>query len=322
MVAKTNGVSDYNWNNWVEFVDSGKSNYYTVADNVALKVLEVAPQEEKGAPIIFVAGWASNIFGWIPVLDIIVKHHRLFYLEFRDKPSSKLGIIKPTTNDFKIDRSIEDLQVIVKKLNLEGKKFHVMSSSLGSNIILDYLSRDEVSPSLKPYSAMVIGPVPHLEFRAWRKALIRIPRPLMNTAKKFVKWYMKNFMISSKEPEQLEKYSRNLDEADPLRIRLSAIAIDNMGGFILVHLAKKVTVKTIVVGASLDLLHPVNEIEQLAKIMPNAEYLDLGTNKRTHDTIMGEIAHKYFIEEKYDELLKPITAQITEDKRILEQEER
>ncbi|MCG3218262.1 MAG: alpha/beta hydrolase, partial [Candidatus Heimdallarchaeota archaeon] len=212
MAAKTSDVSDYNWNDWVGFVESGKTKYYTVADNVALKVLEVAPEEEeKGAPIIFIAGWASNIFGWIPVLVEIVKHHRLFYLEFRDKLSSKIGIQKPTTDDFKVDRSIEDLQVIIKKLNLEGKKFHVMGSSLGSNIALDYLSREEIDPSLKPYSTMVIGPVPHMEFRAWRKMLIRTPRPLMNTAKKFVKWYMRNFMLSSKEPEQFEKYSRNLD---------------------------------------------------------------------------------------------------------------
>jgi pimeloyl-ACP methyl ester carboxylesterase len=326
MVAKTSDVkkpSDYNWNNWLEFVELGITKYYTVADNVALKVIKITPQiEEKGAPIIFVAGWASNIFGWIPVLDEIVKYHTLFYLEFRDKPSSKIGIKKPTIDDFKIERSIEDLQVIIKKLNLEGKKFHVIGSSLGSNIILDYLSREEINPSLKPYSSIVIGPVPHLEFRAWRKMLIRTPRPLMNIAKKFVKWYLRNYMLSSKEPEQLEKYSRNIDDADPLRIRLSAIAIDNMGGSILVHLAKKITAKTIVVGASLDLLHPVDEIEQLARIMPNAEYLDLGTNKRTHATIMGKIAHKYFIEKDYNDLLQPITDQIAEDKRILAQEEK
>ena len=36
MVAKISDVSDYNWNDWVGFVKSGKTKYYTVADNVAL----------------------------------------------------------------------------------------------------------------------------------------------------------------------------------------------------------------------------------------------------------------------------------------------
>jgi hypothetical protein len=50
---------------------------------------------------------------------------------------------------------------------------------------------------------------------------------------------------------------------------------------------------TLILGASADKLHEPENLERMASMMSNAEYIDMGTNEATHSAGMVEILREY-----------------------------
>ena len=87
------------------------SSYYSrAAKNVELSIMQWQPTHpESDAPVIFVAGWVSNITGCTDFLQGLDPKHPVFYIETREKQSARVDINKPTPKDFSIKRISIDL---------------------------------------------------------------------------------------------------------------------------------------------------------------------------------------------------------------------
>ncbi|MEA1880945.1 MAG: alpha/beta hydrolase, partial [Candidatus Marinimicrobia bacterium] len=228
-------------------------------------------------PVIFLAGWGSLIHSWEIVLKEMTKDFEVYYLETREKGSA----IHPSEQHLNINTLGNDLPHVLNDHGLEDKGYIMFGSSLGATVILDSMSRNKINPSL----AVLIGP--NAEFNApkfWIWVARITPPFLYHLVKPAVKWYMKKKYINMDEdPKQYEKYAWSLDEANPSRLRRSALQFakykiwDRLG---------KIHQKVLIFTGSKDAMHGYENTVKIAEMLSNCNLIDLETNARTHSVEM------------------------------------
>ncbi|NOY77196.1 MAG: alpha/beta hydrolase [Calditrichaeota bacterium] len=255
------------------------------APNVLLRVITFLPVQKQNNPdIVFVSGWISKPIAWRDVLREMTRDFRVFYIETREKISSRIrGRVS-----FSVDRIGEDLVHLVSRLGVKPDRYILMGSSLGATAILDAVIH------LHPQPKALALVAPNAEFRVprWGLWLIRpFPPRLYLIFKPFVKWYLRNFRLDvTTDYAQYEKYSHALDAADPWKLKKAVLALakytvwDKLGA---------VTCPVLIVGASKDKLHEPENLKKMTALLPNAHYVDLETNRGTHSKKAVDALRKF-----------------------------
>ena len=140
---------------WVPESVGVTEKYLKMSDGVELKVTDFLPEgitPEKPV-LVFVAGWISLISGWVDVLKELVPEYQTLYVETREKISARLPAIKGV--DFSIEQMSHDLDEVLSQALPKDKPFYFAGSSLGSTVILEYLSADKKQPR----DSFIISPI-------------------------------------------------------------------------------------------------------------------------------------------------------------------
>ena len=249
----------------------------TVEKGVSLRLYEWRPENDGGAdPILFVAGWISLVTGWVPLLEELVRHRRVYYLETREKESAEITPKLMRPERFSVSRLAEDLVEVSNQLELDGDRTVLFGSSMGSNAILEALKGDR----LKAKAAFVVGPNAEFHFPWWGRPLIHLPPWVYSAAKPFVLWYLRTFRVNAREdPEQMARYVRTIRAADPERIMLSAQAVidyEAMPGL------ETISSPVAVAYAASDTLHSEEEVGRIVDAMPRGVAVSCPSNTYMH----------------------------------------
>jgi pimeloyl-ACP methyl ester carboxylesterase len=289
---------------WTDIDVSSIPKYFRVDDLVELNVCEFIPPFNNKPPVVFIPGWVTIIDVFIPIIKQLMAHgHTVYYCDLREKASSRIAISKPKPEDFSVEHAVSDVKALIKQLGLEGKDYYFFGSSYGATLIADVLSREDTPHNLRPLSSVLMVPALSMRPLGWEKLLIRIPLIFEKIAVAIVQWHMTRSYANPEEPEQAYSFVEKIATIDSRKIQLSAISIDRMDGYQVARFAHRVNDKVMVIGAEKDWLHPENEAKNFANQMPNSVYINLLSNKFTHNEVMGIIAAKYFANESYDEIL-------------------
>ncbi|HOK02284.1 MAG TPA: alpha/beta hydrolase [Spirochaetota bacterium] len=265
-----------------------------MSDGVSLKVIDFTPESDwSDKPfIIFIAGWISLIDGWRDVLKELTPHYRTFYVESREKKSS---VIPPKTKvSFTMKRMKKDIEETIKQLIPENKKFVLAGSSLGASAILEYCA----SGKYKPECAILVGPNDEFRFPKILGTIIPMVHPALYFAvKPIIKWYLKNFRLDKKnEKEQIAKYFKTLDTADPYKLKANALALKN---YSIINKISNITTPCLIFGATTDKLHNREHLKKIIDIIPEVQYIELSSNRDTHSEKAGRIMIDYLEKRKY-----------------------
>lgn len=259
-----------------------------VSDGAELKIVDFIPSgEHENLPLlIFVAGWISLISGWKGVLREVTPVFRTIYIETREKSSS--SVISINKKNFSMERLKLDLQDVISEIIPSDKDYVLAGSSLGASTILEYCT-DSERPAI---GAVLIGPNSEFRFPRILGDIIPLIHPGMYKAvKPVIKWYLKNFRLDKKKSaDQVAKYERTLDEADPFKLKANALALKNYrvsGGI------SNITMPCLIVGATTDTLHGTESIKKLTESIPGAEYIELASNTETHNEKAGRLIVDY-----------------------------
>ncbi|VVS92457.1 alpha/beta fold hydrolase [Desulfoluna spongiiphila] len=253
----------------------------TLSDGVTLTLFDFKTEAWEDKPVLlFVAGWLSALSGWHEVLEEITPHYRVIYMESREKRSARLP--KGPLPRFDIDRLAGDIGEVAAELVPPGTPLYVAGSSLGSTALIRAMARGRLSPK----GAFLISPVTAFAFPAWGNFIIRFLPPCFFTVIRYlIVWYLVNFRVDKKkEPEQARKYTRTVMDAEPIRLKANAGALN---GYTLWADLPKVNTPVVVIGAASDKLHGVEEITKMATGMPHARVEVMGSNKETHSGRAG-----------------------------------
>lgn len=260
-----------------ELEKKAKVRYFEMSDGGKIRVLDFNLAKNPSEYIVLmIPGFLTVFQGWQKVLELLVKDHRVFYFESREKDSSILP--KELIRNFTIHDMARDVKEVVEQLELDKTKYVVISSSTGGHILTEALSKQWLNPA----GSIMIGPA--IEFHIqWYVYLLSAITPyflMKGLFKPLIKWWISIFYVNKKEePEQLEKYIRALEEAD---LRKAIPLFRKLYRYDAWDLPSKVQTRTMLVGASKDKMHATEECKRVHELMPNSFYVDLGSNKATH----------------------------------------
>lgn len=262
-----------------------KEEMIAISDRVSLRLITFTPAKKtKNPPVVFVAGWISLIIGWKAVLREMTKDFTVYYIETREKISSKTkGRVEQSVEA--IGRDIVDL---VSHLGLQANQYILLGSSLGGTALLDGCRYLPVPPTclvlIEPNAEFRIPKIWRLVIHLFYPGIYLIVRPA-------IKWYLRNFRLNTEaDPGQYQKYCRSLDAADPWKLKKAAMALWDYQVW---DLLKDIPFPTLLFSASKDKLHEPKNIEKMMTLMPNATYIDMETNQNTHSPEMVEEMRKY-----------------------------
>jgi len=250
--------------------------YVEVEPGVELRILEWCPANDSlKPPVVFVPGWVSVVAGWAEVLEVLARDRRVVYIESREKRSAVTGS-RLTSGSFAIPRLARDLEVACDRIGVDVPDSVFFGSSMGSNAILEALKGDRLCPR----AAFLIGPNGEFHIPWWGVILIHLPAMSYHVLKHFVMWYLRKFRVNSNEdPDQMLRYERTLNAANPLRLKLSAQAVRGYSAW---PRLETVSVPVGIAFADSDTLHGEGEAVRIADRLPRGEAIRCSTNTAMH----------------------------------------
>lgn len=244
-----------------------------LAPEVSLRVVTFTPARPSlFPPIVFVAGWISLIRGWEKVLREMTKDFCVYYVETREKISSRIS----GKQRFGVEEIGGDLAPLVERLGLT--EYVLFGSSLGATAIIDSYPR--LNP--EPVALVLVGP--NAVFRvptSWKIIVTFFYPPLYALIRPSVKWYLRNFRLDVRaDAAQYDKYCEALDAAEPRKLKKAVMAVWTYEIWDRLAL---VDCPVLVVNASRDRLHEPENLRRIVAGLSRAVEIDLGTNSKTHD---------------------------------------
>jgi len=250
--------------------------WIAVQDGVELKVREWRPDDTGQPPLYFVAGWVSVVEGWRPLLEVLVRRRPLVYIETREKRSARIDRRRMRVESFTVQRLADDLCEIARVLEVDRSSAIWFGSSMGSTAILESLKGGR----LPARAAFLVGPNAAFHFAWWSRPLLRVPAASYFVAKHLVIWYLRHFRVDARrEPDQMQRYERTLNAAEPVRLKLSARAVI---GYTLWPGLETVKAPVGIAYASSDLLHAESEAKSIVATLPAGLAVECPSNTYMH----------------------------------------
>jgi len=261
-------------------IESGqeyRERWIPTSDGVELKVMSWQPSVPSDPnPIMFIAGWISVIEGWRPLLEALVRQRPVHYVETREKRSARIPPERLRTEAFSLNRLADDLCTIADVLKVDRHTSVWFGSSMGANAILEALKGGR----LPARGAFLIGPNAEFHFPWWGRPIVYLPAAAYNPARRFAIWYLRNFRVDAKaEPDQMKRYVRTLNAADPLRLKLSARAVID---YTVWPDLESVAAPVAIAYASSDILHGEKEARAILSKLSAGQAVECESNTYMH----------------------------------------
>ncbi|MBD3384051.1 hypothetical protein GF407_03910 [candidate division KSB1 bacterium] len=258
--------------------------YITVDENVELRVLRFYQPKTSNPPVLFIAGWITRLPVWKEVLRELTRNFSVDYVETREKKSAKT----PAKADYSVKIIAHDIAGLVSHLYSAKENYILFGSSLGATAILEAF---HLLP--RPPKAMVLV-APNAEFRLprWGRLFVRVFYPgFYLVLKPLIKWYLRLFRLDlNYDFAQYEKYCKNLDAADPWKLKKAMLAFSQYKVW---NRLGKINAPTLIIGASKDKLHEPQNIEKMQSMIPRVVFDDLETNRKTHSAEMVRTMQRF-----------------------------
>ncbi len=251
----------------------------------SIRIIHLQPKKEPLNPtLVFVGGMGSSVEDWRWLLHGVCETRELYYIESREKHTSTYS----SRNDFSAPTLANDLEAVIKHLGLENGSFTLAGSSLGATTCILYATKAEILPS----GIVVVGPVTRVPAKFWHKRVTYVPHLILTAAKPFWKWYVRNFVVDpKKDPEQAAKGLRNIDNAHMGKLMKGA---RHLIGLDINDELCKVSVPTLVLGASWDKAHSADTSKAIADGLQKGFYVDILTNARAHEYVALEVMDMFY----------------------------
>ena len=260
-----------------ELEKKAKEHYFQMSDNTNVKVLEFNIAKKPDEYILFyIPGFGTVFQSWHESIEHLSKEFKIYYFESREKASSIMPN-KKTERNITLHKMAYDIKGVIEQLELDEKNYVTICSSTGGTIEIEALSEKWLNPK----GAIMVGPTVEYHVRVIVAIFISlVPEFMKKMVMPIVRWYLGKVYVNKKEnPEQFIKYMRAVEE---MKVRKIRKPIWQMVKYKCWHMLPKIQTKCLIIGESGDKMHVDEETIRTSKLIPNAEYINLGSNKAAH----------------------------------------
>lgn len=231
-------------------------------------------------PVVLVPGWGVTPEGYQAFYESVRGRAEFYYIETREKGSSRLAGKRP---DMSPAQSARDIAAALQSLGLAGKRDFVLCGVCwGSTLILQGLLDGVIDAP-----TVVLGdPMHRLWFPRWmlRWAAPVAPSFLLGAAR----WLFALAMIGDmKEKAQKARNFAFVRAADPLKWKRSGHAARDLELFGAVGRIRR---EVFVVNGTTDKVHDQSHYPRLASEMPRGRFLYLPTDESNRERMLGAAA--------------------------------
>ncbi|MHA1829174.1 MAG: alpha/beta fold hydrolase [Candidatus Heimdallarchaeaceae archaeon] len=269
-----------------EYEKFATEEYLMMSDGAQLRVLssKVDKETDKTYTIVLFAGWGSVVLGWDEVLMELSKDFNVLYIESREKGSSIISKKSETG----MNRISDDLKEIINLKKLDQRKTILFGSCFGATVIAHGLANNKYNPLF----SVLIAPPARFDLPPLTRYIVPIvPFWSFNILKPLLKIWIKK--SKSESPEQATKYIRVLDEAQGRKWKKfgKPLALPKWW-----DTYANVESEVLLIAAEADKMHNAKITKEIAKLMKNSTYKNLGDNKSTHSLPVVQALREYIQE--------------------------
>ncbi|MDT3440315.1 MULTISPECIES: alpha/beta fold hydrolase [unclassified Pseudofrankia] len=223
-------------------------------------------------PVLFVPGWSSTPYSWRKTLPALAARHRTWYVETREKASSRL---RPGDQMTVADMAA-DVAELARQTVASAGRYGVIAASTGAVLAL------HAHPLLDPPPAWIILLLPHVAAPVPSAARVLWPCP--PSVLEILRWVLlpgARYVHRRRKANGLGGFYRVLRTADPGKLRQSLLTWQAYPGLDLDALAA-IRCPCLVIGASRDRLHPAAAARLVADRLPSGIFVDGRTTAWGH----------------------------------------
>jgi pimeloyl-ACP methyl ester carboxylesterase len=257
-----------------------------VLDNgIELNTVKFVPEREsKYPPLVFFPGFASVIENFRGTMTALTEHFVVHYVETREKPTS----LVPVSTDFNVVDIASDIAGAVERSEVSEGNYILLGYSLGATAAAESFNS---SLRIKPSLLVLIEPSGEFRVPAFGLFVAKYLPWTFYLIKPLIKFYIKTFRVNTREDYEMYVIIRRIiDGADPKKLIPTLIG---MAKYTIWEALKRIEVPVLVIGASHDTFHNLDDAKEISSLIKNAAYTDLVTNKRSHSPEVCDLLINY-----------------------------
>jgi pimeloyl-ACP methyl ester carboxylesterase len=217
----------------------------------------------------------------------MTEHFIVHYVETREKPTSKV----PENTKFEVKDIASDISSTIDRTDVMEGNYILLGYSLGATAAAEAFNEQLRK---KPSLLVLIEPSGEFRVPAFGLFIAKYFPWTFHLIKPVIKFYIKTFRVNTKEDfEMYVIIKRIIDGADPGKLIPTLIG---MARYRLWDILDKIDVQVLVIGASHDTFHNLDDAKEISSRISNCTYSDLVTNKRSHSPEVCDLLINYLKE--------------------------
>lgn len=255
----------------------------------SLRVVRIAPSragvrdasQSEALPVLFVPGWGGVIDGFRETLRAIEDGIELFYVETREKRSSRLS----RRTSFSMERIGADVGVVAAELGLEPGRFILAGSSFGGGVVAQALADGR----LRPRIGLLYDPMPRLWMPRWIMNLLvpLMPAWLITVMRPGLKRLV---VAGMQEATQRRRAERFIDDAVLWKWRAVSLRLRDWD----IHrVGPTITSPVHVLNGSADRFHDSGIYPAIARSIPGARLARIPVPESRREHLIGALLCAY-----------------------------
>ena len=267
------------------FWEPGAGEHLTVrVEDAEIRVIHIRPERPEAVrPVVFVPGWGVVPAGFQAFYSALHGKAELYYLETREKASSR---ILSRQADMSVSQSARDIREAIKALGLfEREDFVLVGSCWGSAIILQGL----IEGVIEAPTIVTVDPMHYLWFPKWILRYVSPFAPVF-VAQLLKPVFRRTLIGDMKEKTQKGRIDRFIDEADPRKWKKSADAAKD---FELYGHLGSVSREIFVFNGTNDKVHDQRDYPRIARELPRGRFFYLEADESQRERLMALAALEF-----------------------------
>lgn len=237
-----------------------------------------------GLPIVFLPGFGGGIEGFTDVIENIDPGVDLYYLETREKASSRLS----AEAELSMDRIALDVADAVSALGLADEGYVLFGSSFGASVAL-HMVACRGTAARGPKLTVLFEPMPELWGPGRLIAAVGRFVPLLIVER--LRRALKRLVLAGmKEETQRRRAERVIDEADLRKWREAALSLSSWHILDVAPIARG---RVEVIHASRDRFHAQTHYPKIAAALRDGHLHRIPTDESERERLMGRLASDY-----------------------------
>lgn len=249
-------------------------------EGAEIRVFHATPPRPAAVrPIVFVPGWGTDPAGWQDFVKAVWGKAELYYLETREKSSSR---ILDRRTDMGIGRSARDVTDAIAALGLPGRDFVLAAACWGSAIVL----KGMIDGHLSAPTVIVGDPMHTLWFPKW---ILRWVSPLIPAAslRLLRPVFVRSLLGDMREPTQKARATSFVYGADLWKWKKSAEAVRD---FELYGSLAAVRDELYVLNGTADKIHDPVDYPRMCRELPRGRFLFMPADESRRELLFGAAA--------------------------------